>query len=132
MTLLVPATLAACTRTDVATARALPTAEELIPMTIVADDGTRKPARAFRVLGHWVVDAFSHAALASGCLARVATALVARPAHEVASRSLAASATGAHANVTAASAARTTLELVAIPIDASERWCAWSGARCGL
>jgi len=129
MTLLVPAALAACTRTDVATARALPTAEELIPTTIVADDGARKPARTLRVLGHWVIQTFSHAALASRCLARIATALVAWPAHEVASRALAASASGAQANVTATSAARTTLELVAIPIDASDRWC---GARCSL
>merc|ERR1712038_2245445 len=118
MTLLVPAALAACTSTDVATARALPTAKELIPTAIVADDGARMPARAFRLLGHWVVQTFGHATLASRCLARVATALVSRPAHEVASRALATSATGAQANVTATSAASTTLELVAIPIDA--------------
>jgi len=87
-------------------------------MAIVANRGARIPARTLCPLGHWVIQTLRNAALAAGCLAGVATALAVFPAREVATRTLAACATGRHTDVTAACAARSTLELLALPAPA--------------
>jgi len=99
---LILAARAACSSTDVTAAGALRTAQKLISIAIVANRGARIPARTLRPLGHGVVQALGDAALASRGLARVATALAVCAAHEVATRTLAASVAGPNTDVTAA------------------------------
>jgi len=93
---------AACSSTDVATARALRTTKELVSSAIEAFGGARIPARTLRALCHWVVQALRDAALAARCLAGVATALAPRAAHEAVTETFAACATRSHTDVAAA------------------------------
>jgi len=129
---LVAAASATCRHADVATACVPRAAQELMTVAILANCGAGFPASTLRVFGHWVVQALRGAALAAWCLAGVATALVVPGASEVATSTLAASASGRHTDVTTAGAARTTLEWVTIPVEALDGacWQRFSSAKC--
>jgi len=120
----------ACPSADVSTACALPTAQELGTVAVLAHDRSRIPACTLCGLGHCVIQTLRVAAFAARRLAGVATAFAALPTHEVVIRTMATCTTWTHADVPATGAAFTALELTTFRVDAGHGIRCASGARC--